>query len=279
MGTKISTLEKNLLKAIKLDKNNAVALYELGNYYENQKDYVKMVKYYDKAAELNDLDSIVKLGRYYFHLDYKKSVEYHSKASDLGRIESTYIVAKYWYHWRNDNTIFKKYCVIAIKQNHIPAILLMANYHRDRTFKVEKMKKFLLMAVDLNSISAMTELARYYKSHENYLLMEKYLLMATNLQDRSSIYELSDYYIDKGDINKGLDLLFGYKKVAPRETEFVMQRANRAINRITKDSNRAKSLLLEQKIGLTEYHEFMNNNSIVISEQNLNEIQLYNKAN
>jgi len=72
--------------------------------------------------------------------------------------------------------------------------------------KIEKnydlMKKYYLMAIELNHSDAMNSLAFYYKNTEkNYELMKKYYLMAIELNDSDAMYNLALYYkyIEKND--------------------------------------------------------------------------------
>ena len=52
-----------------IDDNNFVLLNYVGIYYEEQKDYVNVVKYYTKAIDCGDSNAMINLGGYYSYLN------------------------------------------------------------------------------------------------------------------------------------------------------------------------------------------------------------------
>jgi tetratricopeptide (TPR) repeat protein len=77
------------LKAISLDPNNSRILYNFGNFYEENKDYTNMLKYYQLAAELNDSDSCFRMALYYFNIkkDKKLGLEFYLQGLGFSKIE------------------------------------------------------------------------------------------------------------------------------------------------------------------------------------------------
>ena len=61
--------EEFYLKAIENDPNNKRILYNFGNFYEENKDYQNMFKYYKLAADLNDSDAFLQMARHHLNVE------------------------------------------------------------------------------------------------------------------------------------------------------------------------------------------------------------------
>lgn len=77
------------LKALSLDPSNRRVLYNFGNFYEENKDYPNMLKYYHLAGERDDSDSYFRIALYYLNVvkDKKLGLEFYLKGVELLKID------------------------------------------------------------------------------------------------------------------------------------------------------------------------------------------------
>jgi len=109
-------------------------------------------------------------------------------------IEYFYYGAYYQYTEKNYD-LMKKYYLMAIQLNHSYAMNNLGYYYQYIEKNYDLMKKYYLMAIELNNSSAMTNLAYYYNIVEkNYDLMKKYYLMAIGINHSDAMYNLAQYY-------------------------------------------------------------------------------------
>jgi len=108
-----------------------------------------------------------------------------------------------YYQYTEENyELMKKYYLMAIELNHSDAMNNLAWYYQHTEKNYDLMKKYYLMAIKLNNSDTMFNLADYYKiTGKNYDLMKKYYLMAIELNNSDSMYYLGYYYenIEKND--------------------------------------------------------------------------------
>jgi tetratricopeptide (TPR) repeat protein len=72
-----------------IDKGNDNAMNNLGLYYQQQKDYDNMMKYYLMAIDKGDSDAMFNLGLYYKQQkDYDNMMKYYLMAIDKGDSDS-----------------------------------------------------------------------------------------------------------------------------------------------------------------------------------------------
>jgi len=91
--------------------------------------------------------------------------------------------------------LMKKYYLMAIELNNSKAMNNLAGYYQYIEKNYDLMKKYYLMAIQLNNPDAMYYLADYYETIEkNYDLMKKYYLMAIELNNSDAMDNLADYY-------------------------------------------------------------------------------------
>jgi TPR repeat protein len=89
----------------------------------------------------------------------------------------------------------KKYYLMAIELNNSTAMCNLAFYYDKRENNYDLMKKYYLMAIELNDKRAMFNLGIHYQNIEkNYDLMKKYYLMAIELNNSTAMNNLGYYY-------------------------------------------------------------------------------------
>ena len=91
--------------------------------------------------------------------------------------------------------LMKKYYLMAIELNNSNAMFNLGWCYENNEENYELMKKYYLMAIELNDSAAMFNLGWYYENNEeNYELMKKYYLMAIELNHSYAMYILGQYY-------------------------------------------------------------------------------------
>ena len=90
----------------------------------------------------------------------------------------------------------KKYYLMAIELNDSDAMFNLGHYYHQIEINYDEMKKYYLMAIKLNNSLAMNNLGYYYKEIKNYDEMKKYYLMAINLNNSNAMINLCVYYED-----------------------------------------------------------------------------------
>jgi len=114
----------------------------------------------------------------------------------------------YYENVEENYDLMKKYYLMAINLNHSDAMNYLALYYEITEENYDLMKKYYLMAIELNHSDAMNYLALYYEENEkNYDLMKKYYLMAIKLNNSSAMSNLADYYEEN---EKNYDLMKKY---------------------------------------------------------------------
>jgi len=106
-----------------------------------------------------------------------------------------YYYGNYYDEIEENYDLMKKYYLMAIELNHSYAMYNLAQHYQYPEKNYELMKKYYLMAIELNHSYAMYNLASYYGyTEKNYDLMKKYFLMAIELNNSNAMYWLADYY-------------------------------------------------------------------------------------
>ena len=72
--------------------------------------------------------------------------------------------------------------------------LYYGNYYRYKIKDYDSMKKYFLMAIELNNVFAMQNLADFYQDEKDYDSMKKYYLMAIELKYLIAMVNLAYFY-------------------------------------------------------------------------------------
>jgi tetratricopeptide (TPR) repeat protein len=139
---------------------------------------------------------------------------YNNKLFDKNTTDSNMIsmIGRYYYDVEKDYNLMKKYYLMAIELNNSNTMNKLALYYKKNEKDYDLMKKYYLMAIELNNSSAMYNLGNYYKKIEkDYDLMKKYFLMAIELNNSNSLFSLGLYYKN---IKKDYDLMKKYYLMA-----------------------------------------------------------------
>jgi TPR repeat protein len=114
-----------------------------------------------------------------------------------------YVLGLFYEKIEENYELMKKYYLLAIDLNYSRAMYSLGLYYENIENNYDLMKKYYLMAIDLNCSKAMKNLGSYYKNIEqNYELMKKYYLMAIELNNSDAMNSLALYYysIEKNEI-------------------------------------------------------------------------------
>jgi len=142
------------------------------------------------------------------YIIYEKEILdiFENKNIDLYKYDKNlYIwIGNYYEHIEKDYDKMKKYYLMAIEMNNTDAMADMANYYQTTEINYDKMKEYYLMAVEMNHPIAMNNLGFYYQYIKiDYDKMKEYYLMAIELDNSIAMANLAVYYhnIEK-DYNK-----------------------------------------------------------------------------
>ena len=187
-------ISENILELENSVENNenisAENLCKLANYYEKQKNEIKLKRYYSIAVELKYLKAYYLYGNWYNRQKKtKKMSEYFTAAIEL-YLNNDYLELKMEEEEEEEN----KYV-----ENIITKMMeLLGMYYDNFINETEETKEFAIkyykMAIERHSINAMFNLGHFYYECNDLENMLKYYSMAINFGDIDSMYELSIYY-------------------------------------------------------------------------------------
>ena len=190
--------------------DDIVCLY-FGIYYGINKNYKQMKKYYLKAIEKENHMAMYNLGNYYQYIekDYGQMKKYYQMAIEKGSSVAMNNLGFYFQHVEKNYKQMKKYYLMAIEKDDIKAMNKIGLYYQYTKKDYNKMKKYYLMAIGKNNINAMYYLGSYYDLIEkDYYQMEKYYLMIMDTENnyRNIINKLESYYRTNNNTHKLLKL-------------------------------------------------------------------------
>ncbi len=171
-------------------KNNVVALKELAEYYLSI-DIDKSVYYYKLVAEFDDLESNKILIKY---LDAPANVHYLIRCARLNDIESIIKLGKYYESIKSLNEMETLYYIAYIKSKNINFLYNIAYIYNDHN-NYSKALYYLEICIANNHIDSLSLISRVYLKLKDYELMKKYSLMAIENGNISEISYLAYYYL------------------------------------------------------------------------------------
>ena len=74
--------------------------------------------------------------------------------------------------------------------------------NKNKNKNIELMKKYYLIAIDMNNSYAMNSLATHYYKKKEIILMKQYYLMAIELKNPASMYNLANHYYYERDFEQ-----------------------------------------------------------------------------
>lgn len=174
-------------KAYNIDPNSKMAAHFLGHYYENIKDYQKMIYYYEIA---DDELSLLNLGIYYKKLNDSKCIDYllrviECHANILNKENAAIILGNFYRKNKNYSEMLKYYEIAAINSNK-KANRLIGLYYKSINNNEMALKYFIIA-------DEYFEIGNYFKNINNY---EDAIMYYTKARDLSFTveYELGFCY-------------------------------------------------------------------------------------
>lgn len=156
--------EKYLLRAC--ENGLSEAFNALGTHYNNTKKYDKMEEYFLKAIELNNVDAMINLARFYSFKDNDKMIQYYEMAVDLKSLDAMCILAEYYESSRSTIDLAMKYYEMAIELGDVDSMYKLGILNNIN----EELKiKYLTMAADHDNIRARNKLIEYYNYHKKFV--------------------------------------------------------------------------------------------------------------
>ena len=151
------------------------------------------------------MESLDELCNKYDLVDFHKYKQYETMILDIfnnnnidpyKHITKLYIWIAFYYKYEKEQyDEMKKYYLMAIELNDSDAMYNLASYYQNIEKDYDNMKKYYLMAIELNNSRAMNNLAYHYRHIElNYDKMKKYYMMAVELNNSGAIFNLAHYY-------------------------------------------------------------------------------------
>jgi len=197
---------KNFLRMIHcyslaIEKEGSMkAMNALGDYYKYHKDYIKMKKYYEMAIEKGNDKSMESIGDYYKEIkDYVNMKKYYLMAIEKGN-ENSMCQLGFYYQEQKDYNNMKKYYLMAIEKGNGIGMLQLGLWYKyeEDDFNIKEdyinMKKYLLMAVGKNITEAMVVLGDYYEKQNDFFSMKKYYNMAVEKNNKDAMHSLGHWY-------------------------------------------------------------------------------------
>jgi len=159
---------------------------------EENKEGLRMLALYLKAAERGHSGAMVILALHYLENDHLKAIKYLQMAIEKDDVNAMKLMACQ-YEEKKDESNLKKYYLMAIERGDEDAMDLLGCYFRDHQ-DYPNMLKYWLMAIDKGWVAAMIDLGIHYlknSDHPNYV---KYFTMAAEKGDVIAMTGLGYYY-------------------------------------------------------------------------------------
>lgn len=195
-----------------LNLTDSVIINILGLYFNKNKNYDEMVKYYLIGIELKCCISMNKLAGYYFLINnFELMIKYYLMSIELNNVTAMLKLGDY-YNVEKKYDLMKKYYIMAIDLNNSTAMFKLGYYYQDIDVNIGLMEKYYLMAADQHNLSACNNIGFYYSNKiENHELAKKYYMMAIKLNCTVSMFNLAFHYTE---IEKKYDLVEKYYLMA-----------------------------------------------------------------
>jgi len=164
--------------------NDEYTFFNLGVYYNIQKNYDEMKKYYLMSIILNNSDAMFNLGLYYDDIEenYDLAKKYYLMATELGNSNAMFNIGLHYDDIEENYDLAKKYYLMATELGDSNAMFNLGYYYDNEVKNYDLAKKYYLMATELGDSNAMYNLGYYYYNVvKNYDLAKKYYLMAIKL--------------------------------------------------------------------------------------------------
>lgn len=171
-----------LEKGISLNTCSVPAL-RLGEYYESEKKYSQMKKYYDIAVNCKDGNAMLNYALYYKHTEDKEEQDV--------KIE-----------------LMIKYLKSACDQFNVKAMVELGSYYE--TIKdTTNMAVYYNLAIDNGDTTALLKLAKYYQELKDETNASKYYVLAAEKGSKDALEELNKIYVTGGKCREGYKIFMG----------------------------------------------------------------------
>jgi tetratricopeptide (TPR) repeat protein len=200
----------------------------LGDYYDKGKKYDESIKYYSKIIEFkNDIKKHTlaniyhKLGMVYSYInDVKNTIKYLIQSADLDNIESMICLGNYYFSCENYDESIKYFENAVNKGNSLAMVHLSLIYSHNKS-DYDSSIKYLSMAIEKSnehSKAFVNNIALKHFNDNNYDVSLKYyhLSLHNNFIDTDGLYNMSHCYHKKEDYDNEIIYL---KMIIERHTE------------------------------------------------------------
>lgn len=203
----IELMLKYLFMAV--NKNDLLAMSNLGNYYRKQNDVENAVKYYKMSIDKGNNIAMNNLISLYQHIeDFENMIKYCKMVIDDNTFSNIKLIDQY----KGDDNYDQM--LVVIKEMNIilyfNAIQCLVSYFYT-TGDYDQMIKYLLLSIEHGDDVSMNNLGAYYYEIGNYEQMEKYLLLSINEGYKPAMINYANYHKN---ITKNNELAQIYFKMA-----------------------------------------------------------------
>ena len=149
---------------------------------------------YTTLNDIGDKHGYVSLIEHNHIEDYIVNL-YNNELIELNLIDSNKLLwnGNYYKDIKKNYDEMRKYYLMAIELNNSSTMYNLGLYY-ETIENYDEMRKYYLRAIELNNSRAMHNLGLYYQTVENYDEMRKYYLMAIELNNISAMNNLGLYY-------------------------------------------------------------------------------------
>jgi tetratricopeptide (TPR) repeat protein len=191
---------ESAIRKLKTLAKNSTLTYSLKKIYHNigvlciiTNNKSKLLKYFNKAMELNNYTSHATLGHYYFvKKNYDEARKYFEKYQQLTNQEYSGGLARLYMKFKDYDNALKHYKFCA-KRNNPVAMCELANYY-DKNKMHGKAKKYYDKAKEYSCVFVNHLLALYHQKNKNYETMFTYLQKNIEWNCPHSMGTLGNFY-------------------------------------------------------------------------------------
>jgi heme/copper-type cytochrome/quinol oxidase subunit 3 len=178
------------------DLGNYYAINKLGEYYQYiEKNYVEMDKCYKLCIYNKCTESMLNYADFFKkNHQYSMAKEMYLLAIDEKNVEAMMIMAMWYRSIEKNNDLCVFYYTKAIEHKSIDAMIELALFYRRSNFYL--LKKFLKMAIDNDSVRAVLLLASYYEKYEKkyHKMIKWYEFALGRYHSSDACVHLAKYY-------------------------------------------------------------------------------------
>jgi TPR repeat protein len=169
-------------------KNNCDAIIALAYFYKEIDDEKSMLKYFLMTIEYNcyDSDCLFYIGKYYENeKKYELMEKYYLMGVEIGDLRSINCLGLYYEKIKKDYDLMKIYYLMGVEKGDPKSMNNLGNYYGNVKQKYDLMKDYYMMAIEKGDKTAMNNLKKYYDNkYANYL---KFYVLLNKIENKNEL--------------------------------------------------------------------------------------------